>query len=162
MKKPVRSLTHTTPSGDARMVDVSAKDDSLREATATGRITMSREALDLIRENQVKKGDVLHTAKLAGIMAAKKTANLVPLCHPIALTDVVVTVEPILEPAAIEATATVRTVGKTGVEMEAITAVTVALITVYDMVKSVDRGMTISGVHLVSKKGGKSGSWQRR
>lgn len=157
-----RRLSHVEPSGKASMVDVSAKPDTAREATATGRITMTAEALELIRKNEVKKGDVLATARLAGIMAAKRTAELIPLCHPLPLTDVVLTVDPIVDPPAVEATATVRTVGKTGVEMEAIVAVSIALATVYDMVKSVDRGMTISGVHLISKSGGRSGPWKAR
>lgn len=161
MKKRPR-LTHTAPTGKARMVDVTEKADTAREATATGRITMTAEALKLIQNNELAKGDVLSVARIAGIMAAKRTADLVPLCHPLALTDVVLTVESILDPPSVEAMATVKTVGKTGVEMEAIMAVTIALITVYDMVKSVDRQMTISGVHLLAKSGGRSGSWGGR
>lgn len=156
-----RDLTHVGEDGEIRMVDVSGKSETQREATASGRILMSREALNAIRGNAVQKGDVLPTAQLAGIQAAKKTSELIPLCHPVALTDVVVTAELESDPPAVAVKATTRTVGRTGVEMEAIVAVTVALATVYDMAKSIDRHMTISGVHLESKSGGRSGDWRR-
>ena len=151
-------LTHLDAGGAARMVDVSAKDDTTREAIAEGRIEMSPEALAAIRDGTTKKGDVLAVARVAGIMAAKKTSELIPLCHPIALTSVTVDLE--LGDTAITATATTRTTGATGVEMEALTAVSVALLTLYDMAKAMDRGMRIESVRLLSKTGGKSGSWR--
>ena len=150
-------LTHLDETGAAHMVDVSAKSDTAREAIAEGRIEMSPEALSAIRDGTTKKGDVLAVARVAGIMAAKKTSDLIPLCHPIALSSVTVDFE--LEDTAITATATARTTGPTGVEMEALTAVSVALLTLYDMAKAMDRGMRIEGVRLLSKTGGKSGDW---
>ncbi|MEP7349013.1 MAG: cyclic pyranopterin monophosphate synthase MoaC [Sphingorhabdus sp.] len=152
-------LTHLDESGAAHMVDVSAKSDTLREAVAEGRISMSTEALDAIREGSAKKGDVLATARIAGIMAAKKTAELIPLCHPLMLSKVTVTFE--FEENAIRATALVRLTGQTGVEMEAMTAVSVALLTIYDMAKALDKAMVIGGVQLLTKTGGKSGDWRR-
>jgi cyclic pyranopterin monophosphate synthase len=150
-------LTHLDESGAARMVDVSAKADTAREAIAEGRIEMSPEALSAIRDGTTKKGDVLAVARVAGIMAAKKTSDLIPLCHPIALSSVIMDFT--LGDTAITATATARTTGPTGVEMEALTAVSVALLTLYDMAKAMDRGMRIEGVRLLSKTGGKSGNW---
>ena len=150
-------LTHLDDTGAARMVDVSAKADTARQAVAEGRIEMSPAALSAIRDGTTKKGDVLAVARVAGIMAAKKTSDLIPLCHPIALSSVMV--DFLLEDTAITATATARTVGPTGVEMEALTAVSVALLTLYDMAKAMDRGMRIDGVRLLSKTGGKSGEW---
>lgn len=150
-------LTHIDETGAARMVDVSAKADTARVAVAEGRIEMSPEALAAIRYGTTKKGDVLAVARVAGIMAAKKTSDLIPLCHPIALSSV--TVDFVLGDTAIDATATARTTGPTGVEMEALTAVSVALLTLYDMAKAMDRGMRIEGVRLLSKTGGKSGDW---
>jgi cyclic pyranopterin phosphate synthase len=150
-------LTHLDETGAARMVDVSAKADTARVAIAEGRIEMSPEALSAIRDGTTKKGDVLAVARVAGIMAAKKTSDLIPLCHPIALSSVIV--DFILGDTAITATATARTTGPTGVEMEALTAVSVALLTLYDMAKAMDRGMRIEGVRLLSKTGGKSGDW---
>ena len=144
------------------MVDVSAKADTARWATATGAITMSDAARRAVREQSLAKGDVLAVARVAGIMAAKKTAELIPLCHAIPLHQVEVTLIEDESIGGIQATATARTIGKTGVEMEALTAVSVALLTVYDMVKSVDRGMTISGVRLLEKGGGRTGVWQAR
>jgi cyclic pyranopterin phosphate synthase len=143
------------------MVDVSAKPDTVRMARATGHITMSRATLDAIIGNTIAKGDVLGVARLAGIMAAKRTSDLIPLCHPLPLTDVGVTVEtdPSLPGVRIEAVA--RTVGKTGVEMEALSAVTIALLTVYDMAKAMDRGMTIGDISLAEKTGGVSGAYAR-
>ena len=154
-------LTHVSESGDARMVDVSTKPDSHRTARATGEIRMAGATLDAIVNAQVKKGDVLGTARIAGIMAAKKTAELIPLCHPLALTDVQVDLVPDTALPGIRAAASVRTTGKTGVEMEALTAVSVALLTVYDMAKALDRAMTISDISLASKSGGVRGDYSR-
>ena len=151
-------LTHIDEHGSARMVDVAAKAITAREATATGRITMSREALTAIRDGSAKKGDVLAVARIAGIMAAKRTSDLIPLCHPLPLTRV--TLDLALGDDAITATATCATDGKTGVEMEALTAVSVALLTIYDMAKALDRGMTIDGIRLLAKSGGRSGAWR--
>ncbi|MVZ96795.1 cyclic pyranopterin monophosphate synthase MoaC [Sphingorhabdus sp. IMCC26285] len=152
-------LTHLDATGAAHMVDVSAKADTARQAVAEGRIAMSRDALVAIREGTAKKGDVLATARIAGIMAAKKTAELIPLCHPLMLSKVAVDFA--FEESGIRVTALVRLTGQTGVEMEAMTAVSVALLTIYDMAKAIDKGMTISGVQLLSKSGGKSGEWSR-
>ncbi|HEY0825761.1 MAG TPA: cyclic pyranopterin monophosphate synthase MoaC [Ramlibacter sp.] len=156
-------LTHFDPQGQAHMVDVAAKPATHRVAVAQGRIEMLPATFAIIQSGSVKKGDVLGIARIAGIQAAKKTSDLIPLCHPLALTRVAI--EFALEaaqgagPAAVACTATVETVGPTGVEMEALTAVNVALLTVYDMCKAVDRGMTITGVRLLEKHGGKSGSY---
>jgi len=152
-------LTHIDDTGAARMVDVSAKVDSVREAVATGHIMMSIEALTSIREGAVKKGDVLAVARVAGIMAAKKTSDLIPLCHPLALASVMVEFD--FSENGITATATARLTAQTGVEMEALTAVSVALLTIYDMAKALDKGMIINNIMLLSKTGGKSGSWRR-
>ena len=143
------------------MVDVSGKEITERFARATGTISMSREALEAVRKNTVEKGDVLAVAKIAGIMAAKRTAELIPLCHPLPLTDVqvVATVDDAIPGVRVESA--VRTAGKTGVEMEALVAVSVTLVTVYDMVKSLDRSMVISGICLAEKTGGRSGHWKR-
>lgn len=151
------TLTHLDETGAARMVDVSAKPDSAREATAEGRIEMSPQACAAIRDGTSKKGDVLAVARVAGIMAAKQTSALIPLCHPVALSSV--TVDLTIGDTAIIVTATTRTTGPTGVEMEALTAATVALLTLYDMAKAIDRGMRIEGVRLLTKTGGKSGDW---
>lgn len=150
-------LTHLDEAGAARMVDVSAKAETRREAIAGGRIAMSAEAVAAVREGAVKKGDVIATARIAGIMAAKQTASLIPLCHPIALSSV--TVDLAIEADGVMVTATAATMGPTGVEMEALTACTVALLTVYDMAKALDRGMEIGGVRLLAKSGGRSGNW---
>ena len=150
-------LTHLDPTGAAHMVDVGGKAVTRREATATGRITLSHEALTAIREGSVKKGDVIAVARVAGIMAAKRTGDLIPLCHPLPLTRV--TLDLTLGEDDITATATCATDGKTGVEMEALTAVSVALLTIYDMAKALDRGMTIDGIRLLAKSGGRSGDW---
>lgn len=150
-------LTHLDAEGAARMVDVGAKPDTVREATATGRIDMSVEAAQAIRDGAVKKGDVLAVARVAGIMAAKRTAELIPLCHPLPLTRV--TLDLAVEEDGVTARATVATEGKTGVEMEALTAASVALLTVYDMAKALDKAMEIGGVRVVAKRGGKSGDW---
>jgi cyclic pyranopterin monophosphate synthase len=150
-------LTHLDESGAARMVDVGAKAETQREAVATGRIVMSEQAATAIRDGLVKKGDVLSVARVAGIMAAKKTSDLIPLCHPLALTKVTLDLVP--DETGVTATATVALTGRTGVEMEALTAVSVALLTVYDMAKALDKAMAIEGIRLLSKIGGKSGNW---
>ena len=154
-------LTHIGPSGEARMVDVSAKAETERFARAAGSIRMAAETLEAIVRNNVAKGDVLSVARLAGIMAAKRTAELIPLCHPLPLTDVQVSIEPDEELPGLQVEATATTVGRTGVEMEAITAVSVTLITVYDMAKALDKRMLISDIRLLEKRGGRSGSWTR-
>jgi cyclic pyranopterin monophosphate synthase len=151
------TLTHLTPDGSAHMVDVGAKPATPREATATGRIAMTAEAATAIRQATLKKGDALAVARIAGIMAAKKTSDLIPLCHPIPLTSVTIELTP--DDTGVTATVTARTTERTGVEMEALTAVTTALLTVYDMAKAIDRGMTIEGVRLLAKRGGKSSDW---
>jgi len=150
-------LTHLDERGQARMVDVGGKPETARSATATGRIRMSPQALAAIRDGDVPKGDVLAAARIAGIMAAKKTAELIPLCHPLALDSV--TLDFAFEEGALSATASARLTGKTGVEMEAMTATCVALLTIYDMAKAVDKGMVIEAVRLIAKRGGKSGDW---
>ena len=151
-------LTHLDDAGNAAMVDISAKNATMREAIAEGRITMSADALAAIRDGAVKKGDVLATARIAGIMAAKKTSELIPLCHPLALSKVAVDFE--FEAAGIRVTALARLTGQTGVEMEALTAASIALLTIYDMAKAIDKAMVISDVRLLSKSGGKSGDWR--
>ncbi len=152
-------LTHFDAQGQAHMVDVGAKASTHRTAVATGRIRMQAATLALIQSGTAKKGDVLGTARLAGIMAAKKTSDLIPLCHPIALTRVAVELEVLPEACEVVCTATAENVGQTGVEMEALTAVQVTLLTIYDMCKAADRGMVITDVKLLEKHGGKSGSW---
>jgi cyclic pyranopterin phosphate synthase len=151
-------LTHLDADGAARMVDVSAKPATAREATASGRIAMSAEAAAAIRDGAVKKGDVLAVARVAGIMAAKRTADLIPLCHPLPLSGV--TLDLVVEEDGVTTTATVRTTHATGVEMEAMTAVSVALLTIYDMAKALDRGMAIGDIRLRAKSGGRSGDWR--
>ena len=153
-------LTHIGAAGEARMVDVSQKPATERVAIAEGRVVMRPETLALIRSGDAKKGDVLGTARIAGIMAAKSTHELIPLCHPIALTKVTVDLDGDDSLPGVVVRAEVKTVGATGVEMEALTAVTVACLTVYDMAKAVDRGMRIEAVRLVDKRGGKSGHWR--
>jgi len=153
------TLSHLDTTGKARMVDVGDKPETAREARAAGEITMSAAALRLIRSGKVAKGDPLQTARLAGIMAAKQTAALIPLCHPLALTHVSVDLTPTRRGYRIESR--VRTTGKTGVEMEALTAVSVAALTIYDMVKAVDKAMVIGDICLLEKKGGRSGHYQR-
>ena len=154
------TLTHLGPTGEARMVDVGAKDGTDRVGVAEGLVIMRPETLDLVLSGNAKKGDVLGTARIAGIMAAKRTHELIPLCHPLLLTSIAVTLSP--EPAlpGIRVTATVKVTGQTGVEMEALTAVSVACLTVYDMVKAADRGMRIEGIRLLEKQGGKSGHFR--
>lgn len=154
-----QNLTHFDASGQAHMVDVSAKQETHRRAIAQGRITMDPATFAALIQGDAKKGDVLGVARLAGIMAAKQTGALIPLCHPIPLTRV--TVEFVTDEAhsSVTCTATSETVGRTGVEMEALTATSIALLTIYDMLKAIDRGMVIDGVKLLEKHGGKSGSW---
>ena len=154
-------LTHFNPAGEARMVDVSAKQITRRIASAEGTIQMQPETLQRILAGGHKKGDVLGIARIAGIMGAKKTADLIPLCHPLALTRIEIELTPLAEENSVRCQATVETHDRTGVEMEALTAVQVALLTIYDMCKAVDRGMTIDKVRLLEKTGGKSGHWQR-
>ena len=153
-------LTHFDAQGQAHMVDVAAKPATHRIAIAEGRIEMLPATFALIASGTAKKGDVLGIARIAGIMAAKKTSELIPLCHPLALTRVAVDFKLLEADSAVECRATVETVGPTGVEMEALTAVQIALLTIYDMCKAADRGMVITGVRVLEKHGGKSGSWQ--
>lgn len=158
---PPNGLTHIDADGRARMVDVSGKAETVREATARGRIVMAPETLELALSGKGRKGDVRAVAEIAGVMAAKRTSDLIPMCHPLMLTSVRVAVEPSADGAGLEVAATVRTRGQTGVEMEALTAATVALLTLYDMLKAVDRGMVIEQVGLLAKSGGASGDWRR-
>jgi cyclic pyranopterin phosphate synthase len=152
-------LSHIDDSGRARMVDVSEKDDTVRVAVASGRVLMQPSTLRLLLSGEIAKGNVLTTAQVAGIMAAKRTHELIPMCHPLLLSGINVDLDPRESDSAIEITATVRTTGRTGVEMEALTAVSVAALTVYDMCKAVDRAIRIQDVRLLSKSGGKSGDW---
>jgi len=154
-------LTHFDTHGNVHMVDVGAKPTSQRRAIAQGQISMSSATLALIVAGRLKKGDVLGVARIAGIMAAKRTADLVPLCHPLALTKVEIECEPDVAHAMVNCRATVETRGQTGVEMEALTAVQITLLTIYDMCKAVDRGMVMSQIQLLEKSGGKSGTWRR-
>ena len=154
-------LTHIAESGEAHMVDVSAKDATSRIGVAVGRVVMKPETLALIIAGDAKKGDVLGTARIAGIMAAKRTHELIPLCHPLALSQVIVDLEPDAALPGVRVRASVKVTGQTGVEMEALTAVSVACLTIYDMVKAADRFMTIEGVGMTEKSGGKSGDWKR-
>lgn len=154
-------LTHLNNAGEAHMVDVSEKAETTRVAVAQGLVRMRAETLDLILADGLPKGDVLATARVAGIMAAKKTHDLIPLCHPLALSKIEIDLVPERDPIpAIRVTATVKLKGKTGVEMEALTAVSVACLTLYDMGKAVDKGMVIDAIHLVEKTGGKSGDYR--
>jgi len=154
-------LTHFNQSGDAHMVDVGDKDMTHRRAVVEGRILMQADTLSRIQEGTHKKGDVLGIARVAGIMASKKTADLIPLCHPLPITHVEIELSVEQEPAAIYCLTTVETRGQTGVEMEALTATQIALLTIYDMCKAIDRGMEICDVRLLKKSGGKSGEWSR-
>jgi len=157
----MRDLSHTDTEGRARMVDVSAKADTARTARAEGFISMTAETLNAVERNALAKGDVIATARIAGIMAAKRTAELIPLCHPLALSDAGVDIEADKSVPGLRVTAWATAHGRTGVEMEALAAVTVALLTIYDMAKALDRGMEISRVRLMEKRGGKSGDWKR-
>ncbi len=154
-------LTHIGASGEAHMVDVGDKAETERIAVAEGHVTMAPETLALIRDGDARKGDVIGTARLAGIMAAKQTSTLIPLCHPLMLSKVTVDISEDDALPGLHVKATVKLTGKTGVEMEALTAVSVACLTIYDMAKAVDRGMEIGSIRLVSKTGGKSGAWRR-
>ncbi|HTD82484.1 MAG TPA: cyclic pyranopterin monophosphate synthase MoaC [Gemmatimonadaceae bacterium] len=154
-------LTHADAEGRARMVDVGAKAETARTARAEGTISMNREALDAIERNALAKGDAISAARIAGVMAAKRTSDLIPLCHPIGLTDAGVDIEIDRELPGLRVSAWASTHGRTGVEMEALTAVSVALLTIYDMAKALDRRMEISEVRLTEKLGGKSGDWKR-
>ena len=154
-------LTHFDRQGRARMIDVGNKADTIREAVAEGRVKIKANTLDLIREGQIKKGDVLNVAQVAGIMSVKQTSTLIPMCHPLMITGVDLNIELNDEKLAVEIIASVRTTGKTGVEMEALTAVSTAALTVYDMCKSADKEMVIEDIKLTRKTGGKSGTYQR-
>ncbi len=158
-KTKAAALTHIDAKGEARMVDISAKPDTERVAVAEGHVVMTRKTLDLIVKGNAAKGDVLGTARVAGIMAAKRTSELIPLCHPLALSKVTLDITPDTKLPGCRVRATVKVKGPTGVEMEALTAVSVACLTIYDMVKAVERGIHIEGVRLVEKKGGKSGHY---
>jgi len=155
-----KTLTHLAAGGEARMVDVSEKPETERVAVAEGRVIMTPATLDVVLKGDAKKGDVLGAARIAGIMAAKRTHELIPLCHPLNVTKVDVDLGPDRQLPGIVVRATVRVTGRTGVEMEALTAVSVACLTIYDMVKAIERGMRIEGVRLVEKRGGKSGHWR--
>jgi cyclic pyranopterin phosphate synthase len=155
-----KTLTHLGNTGEARMVDVSAKAATERQATAEGKVVMSATTLDLVLSGDAKKGDVLGTARIAGIQAAKRTHELIPLCHPLPITKVEVAIEPDKKLPGLIVRATVKVTGQTGVEMEALTAVSVACLTIYDMVKAAERGMRIEGVRLLEKSGGASGEWR--
>jgi cyclic pyranopterin phosphate synthase len=160
-QETVKALTHIDTAGNARMVDVGAKDVTQRIAVATGRVSMAAATLKLVKQKAAKKGDVLAVAQLAGIMAAKKTSELIPLCHPLALDSVQVELAVDRKQPSVVITATCKISGRTGVEMEALTAVSVAALTVYDMLKAADRSMTISDISLQHKSGGKSGTYER-
>ena len=155
-----RKLTHIGAGGEARMVDVSGKATTVRVAVAQGRVTMSADTLALVLSGNAKKGDVLGAARIAGIMAAKKTSELIPLCHPLPVSKVEIDIAPGPTSPGLIVRATVKVTGQTGVEMEALTAVSVACLTIYDMVKAVERGMRIEDIHLVEKRGGKSGHFR--
>jgi cyclic pyranopterin monophosphate synthase len=153
-------LTHLNRAGDARMVDVSTKAATVREAIAEGRVAMAVKTLDVVLAGNAKKGDVLGTARIAGIMAAKRTHELIPLCHPLSLSNIALDIEPERNLSSLRVRARVKVTGPTGVEMEALTAVAVACLTIYDMVKALDRGMRIEGIRLLEKRGGKSGHYR--
>ena len=157
-----RKLSHLGARGEARMVDVSAKPVTEREALATGRVIMTPATLELVRRGDAKKGDVLGTARIAGIMAAKRTHELIPLCHPLPISQVEVDIRPDARLPGVKVRARVKVAGQTGVEMEALTAVAVACLTIYDMVKAVERGMRIEGIRLIEKSGGRSGHFRAR
>jgi cyclic pyranopterin phosphate synthase len=160
MSKEPQGLTHIDQAGEAHMVDVGDKAETARSATAEGFVRMKPETLALIREGNAKKGDVIGTARLAGIMAAKKTSDLIPLCHPLMLTKVSVEISQDETLPGLRVSATAKLTGKTGVEMEALTAVSVTCLTIYDMAKAADKGMEIGGIRLIEKTGGKSGHYQ--
>lgn len=157
----VTTLTHADDEGRARMVDVSNKEMTLRMAKATGTIGMAASTLEAIRNNSIEKGDVLSVARIAGIMAAKQTSDLIPLCHTVALTNITIDFNLDVSIPGVRVDAEARTLDRTGIEMEALTAVTIALLTIYDMAKAIDRGMTIGAIELLEKTGGASGDWTR-
>jgi cyclic pyranopterin phosphate synthase len=157
---PRRTLTHLGRGGEARMVDVSAKGATERVAVAEGRVLMHPATLDLVLSGNAKKGDVLGAARIAGIMAAKRTHELIPLCHPLPIAKIEIDIAPDRKLSGLIVRANVKVTGQTGVEMEALTAVSVACLTIYDMVKAVERGMRIEGIRLIEKRGGKSGDWR--
>ena len=157
-----KTLTHLGTGGDARMVDVSDKPATEREALAEGRVVMTVKTLDLVLEGNAKKGDVLGAGRIAGIMAAKQTHKLIPLCHPLPITKIAVDIQPDHKLPGLVVRATVKVTGQTGVEMEALTAVSVACLTIYDMVKAVERGMRIEGIRLIEKTGGQSGRYRAK
>ena len=155
-----KTLTHLAAGGEARMVDVSAKPETERVAVAEGRVIMEPATLDVVLKGDAKKGDVLGAARIAGIMAAKRTHELIPLCHPLNISKVVLDLTPDPKLPGVLVRATVSVTGRTGVEMEALTAASVACLTIYDMVKAIERGMRIEGIRLIEKRGGKSGHWR--
>jgi cyclic pyranopterin phosphate synthase len=159
-KEPTKTLTHLGTGGEARMVDVSDKPATEREALAEGRVVMTVKTLDLVLKGNAKKGDVIGAGRIAGIMAAKQTHKLIPLCHPLPITKVAVDIQPDHKLPGLVVRATVKVTGQTGVEMEALTAVSVACLTIYDMVKAVERGMHIEGIRLIEKTGGQSGRYR--
>ena len=159
MKADNDKLTHIDENGKAQMVDVGSKEDTDRSATASGKVLMSIETIEALKKQELQKGDVLGVARVAGIQAAKKTSDLIPLCHPLAINFA--SVDFIIKESHVEIEATVKTFGKTGVEMEALTACAVAALTIYDMCKAVDKSVTIEEIKLLEKTGGKSGDWQR-
>jgi cyclic pyranopterin phosphate synthase len=160
--KNAKKLSHLGARGEAHMVDVSAKPETERAAVAEGRVVMARKTLDIVRKGNAKKGDVLGTARIAGILAAKRTHELIPLCHPLAISQIEIDIVADAELPGVTVTARVKVAGKTGVEMEALTAVAVACLTIYDMVKAVERGLRIEGIRLLAKSGGRSGSYRAR
>ncbi len=155
------TMTHIDEKGRVRMVDVTEKEATERTAVASAVVLLRQRTLDMILKKEMSKGNVLETARIAGIMAAKKTAELIPLCHPLALTHIEIALQPFPQDNAIRCQATVETQGQTGVEMEALTAVQIALLTIYDMCKAIDRGMTLDRIRLLEKSGGRSGVWRR-
>jgi cyclic pyranopterin phosphate synthase len=160
--KKAKELTHLSGRGEARMVDVSAKASTERMAIAEGSVVMRRETLDIVRKGDAKKGDVLGAARIAGIQAAKRTHELIPLCHPLAISQIEIDIAPDATLPGVRVKARVKVAGKTGVEMEALTAVSVACLTIYDMVKAVERGMRIENIRLIEKRGGRSGHYRAR
>ena len=162
MTRRLKKLTHLSTRGEARMVDVSAKPSTARFAVAEGRVVMAPKTLAIVRKGNAKKGDVLGAARIAGIQAAKRTHELIPLCHPLPITQIEVDIAPDAKLPGVIVTARIKVSGKTGVEMEALTAVSVACLTIYDMVKAVERGMRIEGIRLIEKRGGRSGHYRFR
>jgi cyclic pyranopterin phosphate synthase len=160
--KRAKKLTHLSGGGEVRMVDVSAKPATEREAVAEGRVVMAPKTLAIVRKGNAKKGDVLATARIAGIQAAKRTHELIPLCHPLAISQITIDIAPDAKLPGVTVRARVKVAGKTGVEMEALTAVSVACLTIYDMVKAVERGMRIEGIRLIEKRGGRSGHYRAK